>query len=149
MAERQWKVYLAGEIHSDWRDKIAQGLRDAQLPVTLLWPITDHDASDNCGTNILGPEDKQFWKDHKAAGINAIRTGSLIGQADVVVVCFGGKYKQWNSAFDAGCAFAMGKPLICLHSSDLTHALKEIDRAAMAVAESTEQVVQILKYVTQ
>ncbi len=59
---------------------------------------------------------------------------------------FGEKYKQWNAAFDAGYAAALGKPLITLHDPELEHALKEVDRAAMAVAETPEQVVEILRY---
>jgi YtoQ family protein len=141
-----WKVYLSGEIHSDWRERIAEGVRQAGLPVELLAPVTDHSASDDVGANILGEEDQQFWRDHKGAGINAVRTQTLLRRADVVVVRFGDKYRQWNAAFEAGYAAALGKPLVTLHDGDLTHALKEVDRAAMAVASSPEQVVEILRY---
>ena len=143
-----WNVYLSGEIHSDWRRQIADGVRRADLPVTLVGPVTDHSASDDCGVHILGTEDQPFWKDHKGAKINAIRTRSLIDKADLVVVRFGEKYRQWNAAFDAGYAAALGKPIITLHPPGHTHALKEVDAAALAVAETTEQVVEILQYVT-
>jgi YtoQ family protein len=141
-----WNVYLSGEIHSDWRERIADGVRDAGLPVTLLAPITDHGASDDVGVSILGEEDEQFWRDHKGAGVNAVRTQTLLRRADVVVVRFGDKYRQWNAAFEAGYAAALGKPVITLHDDELTHALKEVDRAAMAVARSPDQVVDILRY---
>lgn len=141
-----WNVYLAGEIHSDWRERIADGIKEAGLPVTLLAPVTDHAASDDAGVAILGDEEEGFWKDHKGAGLNAVRTQTLIKRADVVVVRFGERYKQWNAAFDAGYAAALGKPIISLHDPEHTHALKEIDRAAMATAETPEQVVQILGY---
>ena len=142
-----WRVYLSGEIHSDWRDKIADGIESEGLAVELTAPNTDHASSDDCGVRILGAEDSNFWKDHKGAKINAIRTRTLIERADVVVVRFGDQYRQWNAAFDAGFASALGKPLITLHDSSLEHALKEVDGAALAVAESPEQVVQILRYV--
>ena len=141
-------VYLAGEIHSDWRDVIIQGVRAAGLPVEFSSPVTDHSASDEVGVRILGGEDEKFWKDHKGAKINAIRTRNALEQADVVVVKFGEKYRQWNAAFDAGYAAALGKPIIVLHPPDFTHALKEIDAAALAVAETPQQVVEILGYVT-
>jgi len=141
-----WNVYLSGEIHSDWRERIADGVRDAGLPVTLLAPVTDHGASDDVGVSILGEEDEQFWRDHKGAGVNAVRTQTLLRRADVVVVRFGDKYRQWNAAFEAGYAAALGKPVITLHDEELTHALKEVDRAAMAVAQSPDQVVDILRY---
>jgi len=144
-----WNVYLSGEIHSDWRERIAEGVRGAGLPVELLAPVTDHSASDDVGANILGEEDEQFWRDHKGAGVNAVRTQTLLRRADVVVVRFGDKYRQWNAAFDAGYAAALGKPILTLHDAELTHALKEVDRAAMAVAESPEQVVEILRYATE
>ncbi|MFT5086454.1 MAG: YtoQ family protein [Candidatus Latescibacterota bacterium] len=142
---RQWQVYLSGEIHSDWREQIKRGAAD--LPVSFSTPVTDHGASDECGVQILGAEDNTFWKDHKGAQLNAIRTRTLIDQADIVVVRFGEQYRQWNAAFDAGFAAALGKPLIILHPEDFTHALKEVDAAALAVAGEPSQVVEILQYV--
>ena len=144
---KTWIVYLAGEIHSDWRERIARGVRDADLPVELTAPVTDHGASDDCGVAILGEEASGFWKDHKGAGVNSIRTRSMIEEADLVVVRFGEKYRQWNAAFDAGYAAALGKPIVTLHPPDLDHALKEVDGAARAVAEEPEQVVDLLRYV--
>lgn len=142
-----WNLYLSGEIHTDWRDQIASGITDHQLPITLLSPVTDHESSDDCGDRILGAEDNNFWKDHKASKINSIRTRTLIERADVVVVRFGDKYRQWNAAFDAGYAAALGKSVITLHDPALTHALKEVDAAALAVAETPQQVIDIMKYV--
>ena len=145
---KQWRVYLAGEIHSDWRDRIADGCARAGLPVEFTAPVTDHGASDSCGVEILGPEENPFWGDHKGGKINAIRTRRLIADADVVVVRFGDKYKQWNAAFDAGYAVALGKPLIVQHGAENAHALKEVDASALAVAAEPRQVVEILRYVT-
>ena len=142
-------VYLAGEIHSDWRQRIASGAEDAGLEIEFSSPVTDHGASDDVGVALLGDEDEAFWKDHKGAGVNAIRTQTAIKRADVVVVRFGEKYKQWNAAFDAGYAAALGKPIVTLHPPEHEHALKEIDRAAMATAETPEQVVGILRYVIE
>lgn len=147
MITNTWVVYLSGEIHTDWRNQIVCGAENAELPITFTTPVTDHDASDNCGVNILGAEDNPFWKDHKGAKLNAIRTRTMISDANIVVVRFGEKYKQWNAAFEAGFAAALGKPLIALHGAEHTHALKEIDAAALAVAETPEQVVNILRYV--
>jgi YtoQ family protein len=146
MSEKTWTVYLAGEIHSDWRQRVEGGAAEAGLPVRFTAPITDHEASDNSGVAILGDEEKSFWKDRKGAGINALRTRTLLRDADLVVVRFGDRYKQWNAAFDAGQAAALGKPLVILHPPEHTHALKEVDAAAQAVAETPEQVVRILRY---
>lgn len=144
---RQWVVYLSGEIHTDWREQIKKGAEENGLNVDFTTPVTDHAKSDDSGVDILGPEENSFWHDHKGAGINAIRTRTLIEEADIVVVRFGDKYRQWNAAFDAGFASAMGKSIITLHDPDLTHALKEVDSAANAVCETPDQVVSILKYV--
>jgi len=144
----EWNVYLAGEIHSDWRGEIEKGVVDENLPVEILAPVTDHPASDNVGVDILGEETSDFWKDHKGGKINAIRTRTLIEQSDIVVVKFGEKYRQWNAAFDAGYASAMGKKLIVIHPEEHTHALKEVDAEALAVCQSPRQVIEILKYVT-
>ncbi|MCR8825063.1 YtoQ family protein [Pseudosulfitobacter koreensis] len=139
------KVYLSGEIHTDWRDQIITGAQG--LDVSFDGPVTDHAASDDCGVEILGAEPDKFWHDHKGAMINAIRTRKGIADADVVVVRFGDQYKQWNAAFDAGQAAALGKSLIVLHGPDHAHALKEVDAAALAVAQEPQQVVDILRYV--
>ena len=141
------KVYLSGEIHSDWRETIAEGIHNAGLDIELSGPNTDHAASDDCGEIILGAEDKAFWKDHKASKINALRTRKLIGDADIVVVRFGDKYKQWNAAFDAGYLAALGTPYITLHDESIVHPLKEVDGAAMAWAQTPEQVIDVLRYV--
>jgi YtoQ family protein len=144
-----WTVYLSGEIHSDWRERIHAGVAAAGLAVDLVSPVTDHDTSDNAGVEILGAEDNSVWHDSKGAKLNAIRTRTLIEQADVVVVRFGEKYRQWNAAFDAGYAAAIGTPIVTMHGPDTAHALKEVDAAALAVTETPEQVVKILTYVTQ
>lgn len=139
------KIYLSGEIHTDWRDQITQGA--AGMDVLFDAPVTDHAASDDCGVAIMGEEPDKFWHDHKGAKLNAIRTRHGIENADIVVVRFGEKYKQWNAAFDAGMAAALGKSLIVMHGSDHQHALKEVDAAALAVVETPQQVVDILRYV--
>ncbi len=140
-------IYLAGEIHSDWRDDIIQLTKKNYLNVNFSSPVTDHDASDNCGVEILGNEETQFWKDNKGAKLNAIRTRKEIENSDIVIVKFGEKYKQWNAAFDAGYAAALNKSLIIIHSDEHQHALKEVDAAALAVVKNNDQVVKILNYV--
>lgn len=144
---KRWNVYLSGEIHSKWRTKITTASRKAKLPIDFLTPVTNHSFSDDCGVKILGKEDDKFWHDHKGAKINAMRTRTLINDADIVVVRFGEKYKQWNAAFDAGYASALDKPLIVQHPEEYIHALKEVDAATYAVCETVEQVVKVLKYV--
>lgn len=140
-------VYLSGEIHTDWREQIiseAQGLN-----VTFASPVTDHEASDDCGVILMGAEPNKFWHDNKGAKLNAIRTRKGIEEADIVVVRFGEKYKQWNAAFDAGYAAALGKSLIIMHSDEHQHALKEVDAAALAVVQTPSQIVHILRYVIE
>ena len=146
MSTSPWTIYLSGEIHTDWREQIEKGVKDAGLPVALTAPVTDHATSDDCGTDILGDEAEAFWKDHKGAKVNALRTRTLIERADIIVVRFGDKYRQWNAAFDAGYAAALGKSLIVLHDPELTHPLKEVDAAALAVAQAPEQVVRLIRY---
>ena len=138
-------LYLSGEIHSDWREQIISGA--AGMDVSFSGPVTDHAASDDCGVAILGAEPNKFWHDHKGAKINAIRTRKAIADADIVVVRFGDKYKQWNAAFDAGYASALGKSLIIMHGAEHQHALKEVDAAALAVVETPAEIVRILQYV--
>ena len=141
-------VYLSGEIHTSWREEIKKGAEADNLDISFTSAVTDHAASDAAGDH-LGQESSAFWRDHKSAKINAIRTKTLIENCDVMVVRFGDKYKQWNAAFDAGYCAALGKPYITLHAEDIIHPLKEVDAAALAWATTTDQVVDILKYVTK
>ena len=142
-----WTVYLSGEIHSDWRQQIMKAAATHQLPVVFTSAVTDHEASDAAG-DMLGAESNNFWRDHKSSKVNAIRTKTLIESCDVAIIRFGDKYKQWNAAFDAGYCTALGTPYITLHNEDIIHPLKEVDAAAMAWAQTPEQVVEILEYIT-
>jgi YtoQ family protein len=144
---KEWSVYLSGEIHSDWRQQIMQGAAASGLPVSFTSAVTNHEASDAAG-DVLGAESENFWRDHKSAKVNAMRTKTMIENCDLAVVRFGDKFKQWNAAFDAGQCAALGKPYITLHDAEIIHPLKEVDGAAMAWAQTPAQVVEILKYVT-
>ncbi|OUR80950.1 hypothetical protein A9Q75_09840 [Colwellia psychrerythraea] len=140
-------VYLSGEIHTDWREKIIQGCQESDLNITFSSAVTHHEASDSAGDH-LGAETDQFWRDNKSAKVNAIRTKTLIERCDVAIIRFGDKYKQWNAAFDAGYCAALNKPYITLHSEELIHPLKEVDATAQAWAISVEQVITTLKYIS-
>ena len=141
-------VYLSGEIHTEWRNEIKEGAQKNGLDIEFVSAETVHDVSDAAGDH-LGAESNPFWRDHKSAKVNAIRTKTLIEKSNLVIVRFGKEYKQWNAAFDAGYCAAQGKTYVTLHSGDIVHPLKEVDAAAMAWATTTDQVVEILKYVTK
>ncbi|GMG87642.1 YtoQ family protein [Biformimicrobium ophioploci] len=142
-----YRVYLSGEIHTDWRDQIIRGCKDSGLDIEFSSAVTNHEASDAAG-DCLGEEGSQFWRDHKSAKVNAIRIQTVIKHCDLAIIRFGDKYKQWNAAFDAGYCAALGKPYITLHDEAIVHALKEVDGAAQAWATSPAQVVEILTYIT-
>ena len=141
-----WTIYLSGEIHTDWRQQLKAGCEAHNLPVEFTSAVTDHETSDSAG-DVLGAEESGFWRDHKSAKVNGIRTKNLIENCDLAIVRFGDKYKQWNAAFDAGYCAALGTPYITLHDEAVIHPLKEVDASAMAWATTPDQVVEILKYV--
>ena len=141
-----WVVYLSGEIHTDWREQIISKANALSLPIEFCSPVTDHASSDAAG-DVLGDESTSFWRDHKSAKVNAIRTKTQLEKCDIAVIRFGEKYKQWNAAFDAGYCAALGKPYITLHDESIIHPLKEVDASAMGWAVDPAQVVEILKYV--
>jgi YtoQ family protein len=119
------------------------------LDIRFQHPVLDHELSDNCGSILMGSEEKKFWHDHKGAKLNALRTQNAIKNADIMVVRFGEKYKQWNAAFEAGYAAALGTPLIVIHSEEHQHALKEVDAAALVVLDDPEKVVNALNYILE
>ncbi len=140
-------VYLAGEIHSSWRAEIITACQAQNLDIAFTAPVTDHAASDDCGVAIMGDEANKFWHDNKGANLNSMRTRKAIKDADIVVVRFGEKYKQWNAAFDAGYAHALGKSVIVLQMEEHNHSLKEVNAAAQAVCYSSQEVAQCLSYI--
>ena len=142
-----WQIYLSGEIHTSWREEIIAAAEKENLPIKFFAPVTDHAASDDCGVKILGNEEIKYWHDNKGAKINAIRTRKGIEESDIVVVKFGEKYKQWNAAFDAGYAAALGKSLIIMHQDDNQHALKEVDASALATVKNNRELLDIFRYV--
>ena len=148
MKEKVWKVYLSGEIHTNWREEIYLQCEKNKLAINFFSPQLNHEKSDDCGVNILGAEENKFWKDHKAAKINSIRSKSLIEESDILIAKFGDKYRQWNAAFDVGYAAALGKSIITLHEDNLVHPLKEVNAVALASTNSVAQIVEILSYVT-
>jgi len=142
-----WIVYLSGEIHTDWRERIMNASKAAELPLVFTSAVTNHGASDAAG-DILGDVPAGFWRDQQSSRINSMRTRTLIERCDLAVIRFGKEYKQWNAAFDAGICSALGKPYVTLHDADIVHPLKEVDAAAAGWAETPEHVVDVLRYVT-
>jgi YtoQ family protein len=142
-----YTVYLAGEIHSNWREEIITGCKGCDIK--FLTPEHDHQSSDDIGKNVVADQGSDFYNDHVSAKINSMRNHTYIKQSDIVVVRFGEKYKQFNAAFDAGYATALDKKLIVIHPQEFIHALKEIDGAASAVVNSPSQVVDILKHLVR
>lgn len=141
-------IYLSGEIHSEWRVQLINDCQSRKLPVTFFTPVVTHQASDEIG-QVLHPElSGGFWRDKASSGINQVRIRAGIEKADLVIIKFGEKYKQWNAAFDAGYCAAKGKPYLVVHPEEFTHALKEVDNGAFAVAENLDQAVEILAYLT-
>lgn len=140
-------IYLAGEIHSDWRDRFRAALDGRGIDATLVGPQEAHDRSDAVGEDILGEQPNARCRDLMGARVNTLRSRVLMGRADVAVAYFGDKYKQWNTASDAGAAVALGIPLILVRSPDHIHALKELDALASMTVESLEQAAEVVAYI--
>lgn len=143
----QLTVYLAGEIHSKWRDEIKEKSQSLKLPVTFVGPMENHDRSDHIGEDILGEQPNAIYKDDAASDLNNFRTEILLNKADVDIARFGEKYKQWNTAMDASAAIAKGKPLILIRPKELHHPLKELSNKANITVETVNQAIKALSYV--
>ncbi|HSH25885.1 MAG TPA: YtoQ family protein [Massilibacterium sp.] len=140
-------VYLAGHIHSDWREEVKKLAKEMKLPVTFVGPMENHDRSDAIGEEILGKQPNDLLKDEAASMVNNLRTNILMNKADMVLVYFDEKYKQWNAATDAGSAIALAKPLILVRNESLHHPLKELANKAQLVCTSFEQALKALSYI--
>lgn len=140
-------VYLAGQIHDDWRDELTQKAKQQDLPLTFVGPQTNHDRSDNIGEDILGEQPNNYYRDNAASDINNLRTQVLMNKADIVIALFGEKYKQWNTAMDASAAITLNKPLIIVRPTDLIHPLKELSNKANVTVETIEQALEVIQYI--
>ena len=140
-------VYLAGEIHSKWREELRT--KSSDLPIQFVGPMEIHDRSDSIGEHILGEQATPLLKDYSASQFNNLRTRVLMNKADVVIAYFGEKFKQWNSAMDAGMALAMDTPLILINDGASDHALKELSNRAQATVTSSDQAVKALRYILE
>ncbi|MDY0397006.1 YtoQ family protein [Virgibacillus halophilus] len=140
-------VYLAGQIHDDWREQLEKLAKEKDLPLTFVAPQTNHDRSDNIGEEILGEQPDKLHKDDAASDINNFRTQLLMQKSDAVIALFGEQYKQWNTAMDASCAITMNKPTIIVRPKSLIHPLKELSNKANVTVETVEQALDVLAYV--
>lgn len=140
-------MYLAGQIHDNWRGEAVQKAKEKNLPLVFVAPQTDHDRSDNIGEEILGKQPSPLYKDDAASDINNFRTKVLLQKADIVIALFGEKYRQWNTAMDASMAIAMDKPTIIIRPKSLIHPLKEITNKANVTVETIDQAIDVLSYI--
>ncbi|AXF56005.1 YtoQ family protein [Salicibibacter kimchii] len=142
-------VYLAGQIHDDWRNTVKQKAAEKDLPVRFFEPMTNHDRSDHIGEEILGEQPNAVFKDEAASAFNNLRTNVLMQKADVVLALFGDQYKQWNAAMDVGAATALNKPLILVRPESLHHPSKEMANQAQVVVNDLDQATEALAYIFQ
>ncbi|MED3571315.1 YtoQ family protein [Cytobacillus praedii] len=140
-------VYLAGQIHDNWREELEEQAKVKNLPLTFVAPQTNHDRSDDIGEEILGKQPGNLYKDDAASDINNFRTQVLMQKADIVIALFGEKYKQWNTAMDATTAITMNKPTIIIRPESLIHPLKELSNKANVTVETVDQALDVISYI--
>ncbi|SEQ09341.1 YtoQ family protein [Virgibacillus subterraneus] len=140
-------VYLAGQIHDDWRETVKTKAREKNLALTIVGPQTNHERSDNVGEDIIGKQPASVHKDDAASSINNFRTHVLLQKSDIVIALFGEKYKQWNTAMDASTAITMNKPTIIIRPESLVHPLKELSNKADVTVETVDQALEVLQYI--
>ncbi|WP_339147306.1 MULTISPECIES: YtoQ family protein [unclassified Sutcliffiella] len=145
----KFTIYLAGEIHTDWREELKDKAKALDLPLEFVGPMTDHERSDNIGELIMGTQANPIAKDEAASQINNLRTQLLMKKSDVVIALFGEKYKQWNTAMDASAAISLHKPLILIRPENLHHPLKELSNKANVTVETVNQALKVLTYVLE
>lgn len=140
-------VYLAGQIHDNWREDLKAEAQKRDLPLAFVGPQTDHDRSDQIGEAILGKQHGDYYRDDAASAVNNFRTEVLMHKADVVIGLFGEQYKQWNTAMDVSTAVTLNKPTIIIRPDSLIHPLKELSNKVNVTVETIEQALDVLAYI--
>ena len=140
-------VYLAGEIHTDWRQELIEKVTARGLDMEFVFPQQVHDRSDSIGEDIQGTQPNAYFRDLAASDVNNFRTEVLMNKADVVVALFGEQYRQWNTAMDLSTGIAKGKPSIMIRPEAFIHPLKELSRKTNVTVETVDQAVEALAYI--
>src|SRR5690625_3845248 len=140
-------VYLAGEIHTSWREELIEKVKEKGLDLEFVFPQQVHERSDNVGEDIQGTQPNNYFRDLAASDINNFRTEVLLNKADIVIALFGEQYRQWNTAMDLSTGLALGKPSIMIRPESLIHPLKELSRKTNVTVETVEQAAEVLAYV--
>ncbi len=142
-----YHIYLAGEIHSDWRNELRRAIGDVTgVSFTFTGPEENHEKSDSIGENILGEQPNALYRDIQSSKINNLRTQLFLNKADLVIAYFGEEFKQWNTASDASFAIASGKPLILIRPEKLHHPLKELSERANVTVRNIDEAAKVLRY---
>ena len=141
-------IYLAGEIHAPWRDDLRQRIDARDIPADIIYvgPQEVHDRSDDVGEAVLGEQPSARYRDLLGGQINNLRRRVQMRRADLCVAYFGPKYKQWNTAADAGAAAALDIPVILVRDAEHTHALKDLDAFAAVTVETLDQAADVIAY---
>lgn len=142
----KFTVYLAGQIHDNWREQLITKIGETALDIEFVAPQVNHDLSDDIGEQILGEQPDKYYRDDAASAINNFRTQVLMQKADIVIALFGDEYRQWNTAMDATTAINLGKPLILIRPEALIHPLKELSNKTNVTVETIDQAVSVLAY---
>src|SRR5699024_8571366 len=140
-------VYLAGEIHTNWREELEEQAKKLKLPLTFVAPQTNHDRSDNVGEDILGTQPGKVYKDDAASDINNFRTTVLMQKADIVIALFCTQYTPRNTELDLSTAVALNIPTLFIRPDSLIHPLKELCNKANVTVENVKRALEVLKYV--
>ncbi len=142
-------IYLAGEIHAPWREELRRSVAEKHLDAEITWvgPQEAHDRSDDVGEDVLGEQPNARYRDLLGGQINNLRRRVQLSRADLCVAYFGPKYKQWNTAADAGAAAAADVPVILVRDPEHTHALKDLDAFAAVTVETLDQAAEVIAYI--
>lgn len=140
-------VYLAGQIHDDWREQLKNNAKQRDLPIHFVGPQENHERSDNVGEDIMGKQPDNVYRDDAASSVNNFRTQVLLQKSDAVIALFGEQYKQWNTAMDASAAIQLRKPLILVRPESLVHPLKELSNQANVTVDTIDQALDVLSYI--
>src|SRR5699024_3884076 len=143
----KFTVYLAGEIHTNWRDALQEKAKKENLPFTFVSPQTNHDRSDDIGEAIIGEQPNALYRDKVASDVKNIRTMVILKYADLFIAQFGDQYRQWNTAMHVTTVIYVNKPTIIIRPDSLIHPLKVLSNKVNVTVESVDQAIDVLKYI--
>ena len=123
------KIYLAGNMHTDWRERVASRIKGCEF----LWPykFSMDGGSTSKGSDVFFPRDIV-----------------LLRSADLVFCVIENEGRNIGTSAEVGMAYAWGKPVVLVNLCPDISSFEFLEKASTTVCYSLEDGLEVLRFLT-